>query len=936
MKLFLAILCIFALSSQAATTPTKAVTQETASKAVTDDIVIPNGRSLTAPTATTGTNTTQVATTAFVQAALAASGGAITNPSIAYVQSNGNDSTGTISRPDKPYQTFQAAYNAEANVFVFGVGTFAGLTASGLDIMLIGQGASKTIVGNISGTAGSIYGNGQDNITVGAISIQPIQASTGSDGNPATSTAAGDGATGTDSPNVTVQGLATTSDVILVSGNGGNGGYGGDASSGQTTLTGGNGGSAGDCGTLTVINCTLSGWAVSYSGLGGSGGNGSNSTDNSNIGGNGGNGGNGGTPGAVLVKYSTCVSFYSGPEGGGSAGSGGTGSAPGNAGNAGNSSGAGTVTTYFVKANTAPSSGETTNLYASFIGGVWTSLGPNSTGGNGSADAGLLAKYGSNGELKAQSFAANAGTYQTSIDPQNLKFFDTANTLNVTLHDALSGSFNLYLPNISADATLISTNDTGTVTNGMLAGSIAASKLVGSDITTVGTLSAGSIPTSLLTGTLAETALAFTDITTGNASTSKHGYAPKLDNNAAHYLNGQGNWTTPSGGSGTVTSVAQSFTGGLISVSGSPVTTSGTLALTVAGTSGGIPYFSSASTWASSAVLAANSLMKGGGAGVAPSTITTGTGVLTALGVNVGSSGAFVTYGGALGTPSGGTLTSCTGLPIAGITGLGAGVATALGNAVNATGGLLTYGIIGTSGAAVPLLNTACTHASGQTFGAASGDYLAIASGSTRQLRITSNAFSLGSSSWLFGQYDSGSLSPASNGQTIYFEANIAARGNMLLYSDLQWNDGTVINKMATDKLMLRDYLTTTNACSFLVANTYTSSTNYEAGIMDWKGTANVLRIGSSVGSGGGTARDVQLVRGDTTHVTLGANTDTHAFPVKLPSYTVSGLPSASTCGAGSCAFVTDATLTTSYTTVIGGGSNKVLVISDGTNWIIH
>ena len=39
------------------------------------------------------------------------------------------------------------------------------------------------------------------------------------------------------------------------------------------------------------------------------------------------------------------------------------------------------------------------------------------------------------------------------------------------------------------------------VTNAMLAGSIAASKLIGTDITTVGTLSAGSIPYSLLTGT---------------------------------------------------------------------------------------------------------------------------------------------------------------------------------------------------------------------------------------------------------------------------------------------------------------------------------------------------------------------------------------------------------------------------------------------------
>jgi len=106
---------------------------------------------------------------------------------------------------------------------------------------------------------------------------------------------------------------------------------------------------------------------------------------------------------------------------------------------------------------------------------------------------------------------------------------------------------------------------------------------------------------------------------------------------------------------GTVTSV--SFTGGIITVA----TATTTPAFTVAGTSGGIPYFSSASTWATSALLAANALMIGGGAGVAPSTVTTGTGVVTALGVNTGSSGAFVVNGGALGTPSSGTVTNLTG-----------------------------------------------------------------------------------------------------------------------------------------------------------------------------------------------------------------------------------------------------------------------------------
>ena len=78
-------------------------------------------------------------------------------------------------------------------------------------------------------------------------------------------------------------------------------------------------------------------------------------------------------------------------------------------------------------------------------------------------------------------------------------------------------------------------------------------------------------------------------------------------------------------GGGTVLSVGQTFTGGLISVSGSPITSAGTLALAVAGTSGGVPYFSSASSWASSALLVANGVMLGGGAGAPPSTLALGT-----------------------------------------------------------------------------------------------------------------------------------------------------------------------------------------------------------------------------------------------------------------------------------------------------------------------
>ncbi len=152
-------------------------------------------------------------------------------------------------------------------------------------------------------------------------------------------------------------------------------------------------------------------------------------------------------------------------------------------------------------------------------------------------------------------------------------------------------------------------------------------------------------------------------------------------------------WSTfNSKGSGSVTSVAQSFTGGLISVAGSPITTSGTLALTVAGTSGGIPYFSSGSTWASSAALTAGSLVLGGGAGVTPATTATGTGVVTALGVNTGTAGAFVVNGGALGTPSSGTVTNLTGTASININGtVGATTATTGKFTTLAASGIVTF-----------------------------------------------------------------------------------------------------------------------------------------------------------------------------------------------------------------------------------------------------
>jgi len=50
---------------------------------------------------------------------------------------------------------------------------------------------------------------------------------------------------------------------------------------------------------------------------------------------------------------------------------------------------------------------------------------------------------------------------------------------------------------------------------------------------------------------------------------------------------------------------------------------------------------------------------------------------------------------------------------------------------------------------------------------------------------------------------------------------------------------------------------------------------------------------------------------------------------------TVSKLPAASTTNAGSRTFVSDATVTTFGTTVVGGGTNTVPIYSTGTSWKI-
>lgn len=190
----------------------------------------------------------------------------------------------------------------------------------------------------------------------------------------------------------------------------------------------------------------------------------------------------------------------------------------------------------------------------------------------------------------------------------------------------------------------------GTVTSVAASGGSTGLTFSGSPITTSGTLT--------LAGTLAsdhggtgQTTYANGQLLVGNAS----GGLTKATITAGPGItvtNGDGSiQIAASGGAGTVTSVAASGGTTGLSFTGSPVTTTGTFTLT--GTLG-----------------AAN-----GGTGLT----ALGTGVATALGVNVGSAGAPVLFNGAGGTPASLTLTNANGLPIGtGVSGLGTGIATFL------------------------------------------------------------------------------------------------------------------------------------------------------------------------------------------------------------------------------------------------------------------
>lgn len=143
----------------------------------------------------------------------------------------------------------------------------------------------------------------------------------------------------------------------------------------------------------------------------------------------------------------------------------------------------------------------------------------------------------------------------------------------LTAADAAAGRTYLGLGSLATQSGTFSGTSSGTNTGDQTI------TLTG-DVTGSGT---GSFATTIGAGKVTEAMQVLANNTTGNVSTTKHGYAPILPNDATKYLDGTGAWTVPAGGgssyAGTIVTLTDAST---IAINGNDWGISGVLRVTIA------------------------------------------------------------------------------------------------------------------------------------------------------------------------------------------------------------------------------------------------------------------------------------------------------------------------------------------------------------------
>ena len=466
-------------------------------------------------------------------------------------------------------------------------------------------------------------------------------------------------------------------------------------------------------------------------------------------------------------------------------------------------------------------------------------------------------------------------------------------TANSTLTSGFTAGQYLY-----SDGTKIQAGSFGTGVATALGNALnGASGLVGYS-GALGTITSGNLlngtgylPSNLATGTLAS-GVTVPVANLASSSTTVNGTACTL-----------GSTCTITTGTGTVTSIGGSFTGGLISISGSPVTASGTLAFTVAGTSGGIPYFSSSSGWASSAALTANAPVIGGGAGVAP-TVGSRSGNTTVFGtvngtlisghcVSIDSNLNLQDAGGACAT-GGGTVNSGTSgqLTYYGSTG------TAVSGNPNFTisAGILTNGIAGSVQGGIVLAGStsgsttisAVTSGGGTITLPASGT---LATTAVATLSSLTSIGTIGTGVWqgtavgtAYGGTGLSGATPFTSGGAFYAtSASAMTTGTLPVTAGgtgltSPGTSGNVLTSTGSAWASTAPTSTVINVQTFTSSGTWTKPAGYAAGsrvfIQAWGGGGSGGKIGNAGGGGGGgyNERWITLSQlGATETITIGA-----------------------------------------------------------------